>query len=551
LGKLTGILLGLFFVVAAVPDLPPMRYLEAFAYPARPGNNAQWNEACSIAGLIYVAGAGCYTNLPSAIAAATSNGTAAGTIIVPAGLYVVGSTPLVLGSETAPVTLRLLDGASISCAGTAGNDCIDVPSHSLLIGANWGHGISPTGSSGVYCGANANITSLVTNYSHGGPNDALGGVQNIYLSCLASGVTISRGVLWWQNVSNNWGSENVSIESSIPAPAFLWTAVAPGYLGPNYIQNLEINCLVSGCTPFEISGNVGPMEIDGGDINYHPSSTGSGSVVLFTPGSLSNGPINITFSGTHFEAQTDGDFFNLNGVSGIQFNNVLLDSIGGATATNCLHVRNTAGTPGPIRFSGHIISGTCTSVVNNASGNNGAGVSVPSSSLYQGDVDYTWGGQSGGSHIIMVDAQIDCLNSSGCFSVPTTVVKKGNGSGNYTTTSTSFEQVDSSNLIYTVTIPAGWNVIISASGTIGNSRADRASQIGLGVDGNIVQYANFQATAEPASGSFALNWVVSGDGNSHTVDLRFATSAPENTTTIYNTGSYIIPVMVFQLVQSN
>jgi hypothetical protein len=508
-------------------------------------------NACSIDTLIWVSSGGCYTTIPAAITAATNGGTTAGTVIVPAGNYPIGST-LALGNEAAPVTMYLMDGAKLTCTMTNGTDCIEIPSDALLRGANWGWGLSTAPSSGVYCGTSAVLTSLVTNMSHTGSGDGSGGLQNIYLSCIAPNVTVTQGVLWWQMVSTNWADENVSILSSASAPARLWTNPATsfvGYIGPLYVENPQVDCLASGCVPFEATGYVTPMLVAGGDINYHPGLAASGDVVvLSTAGSATSGPYGVTFMNTHFEAQTSGDFFYLNGVGDVDFHEVSLDSISSITAANCLHIVDAAGTPGPIKFSGHMALGTCTDAVTNAS----SGGTIALSSLYQGDIDYVYGGAGSGTSTLFVDGRLDCLRPSGCFFDASTVIKQGSASGtDYTTNSTSFEQVDATNLLYTATVPLGTKVKITAIGTAAVSIPHQYCTVGIGIDGIVVNAQQYQSAGAglPSQGVVTVDWVFVGDGNSHTFDLRFESNSGGNTASLIN-GSNVFPTMVFEMYPS-
>jgi len=346
---------------------------------------------CSIDGLIYVSNAGCYKNLEQAINAASDKGLVAGTVIVPAGTWPLGATTA-LGTEPAPVSVYLMTGAKVICTIRNGTDCVKVQSSGYLRGANWGRG-AVRGTSGIYCGTGANLTSLVTNKSHSGAGDGPGGIEDIFLSCEAKNVTLGKGVLWWQLTSNNWASNNITIVSSAHGPAYYWSSGYSGFLGPNYISNLEINCLSPGCIPIELSGPLGPLFISGGDINYHPGSpTASGGVVVMNDGGGITGPASVTFAGTHFEFETTGDVFSLDGVNDIKFDNVFLNGVNN-TAANCLHILNSQVTPSSVDFSGHIVAGTCTNVVNNVA----TGTVIPPSAVYQGDIRYISGGNSSGT----------------------------------------------------------------------------------------------------------------------------------------------------------
>jgi hypothetical protein len=444
---------------------------------------------CAIDGIVYVSPSGCYTTIAAAITAATNSGTTAGTVVIGPGSYSLTST-LVLGSETAPVSVYRMDGAAITCNQTGTVDCIDIPSHAKWVGANWGHGATG-GTSGIFCGTSAVLTSLVTNLTHTGGGDSLGGIQNEFLSCPA-GASISQGVLWWQLVSNNWTDQNVTIVSGVSGPARLWTNPASsfsGYIGPLMILNPEVNCTVSSCIPFEALGYVTPLHVSGGDINYHPGSAASGNVVVFgTTGSATSGPYSVLFSGTHFEFQTTGDVFNFNGVGDIDLDSVWLDSVGGTTATNCLHILSTAGVSGPVHFSGHLGSSSCTNAVTNASDPYLPSGTIAASALYDGDINYFWSPQNAtaGTRTMFFDAapSIGQLDQLATKNFAGTCSMSGTSSCTFTTTAAfngtpiciaSLQSSVSSGLVGICSV-SGTTVTITASTT--NSSTWAAMLIG-------------------------------------------------------------------------
>jgi hypothetical protein len=140
--------------------------------------------------------------------------------------------------------------------------------------------------------------------------------------------------------------------------------------------------------------------------------------------------------------------------------------------------------------------------------------------------------------------------------IPTVTLKKGSGSGNYTTASTSYVQIDGTNLSYTVTIPTGWKLAIAASGGGFTSTAAvffgvaLADNIGGG-GANVISETTILAASTSNSTAWALNWVINGDGASHVVDLRFKTSNGADSVNIQNNTSTVMPTMVFFLSPSN
>lgn len=137
-------------------------------------------------------------------------------------------------------------------------------------------------------------------------------------------------------------------------------------------------------------------------------------------------------------------------------------------------------------------------------------------------------------------------------STPTVTMKLGSGAGLYSTNSTSFVPVDATNLSYTATIPVGWKLVISSSGSAGNLVAPTGLQISLLDGSNILQRIQVQPVAAGSGqdDAFSLNWAVAGDGASHTITLQYAALVAANAAAIENNGN-LVPTMVFFLTPSN
>ena len=137
------------------------------------------------------------------------------------------------------------------------------------------------------------------------------------------------------------------------------------------------------------------------------------------------------------------------------------------------------------------------------------------------------------------------------FAVITLTLKKGSGSGNYTTSSTGYVDVDATNLAYTVTIPIGWKLAIWASASVFSGTA--IANIGLSLfDSSTI----VEAEAEPVAINNAANistppWVINGDGASHTIKLQFKTTVGADAANIFNSSATLLPTMVFLLTPSN
>lgn len=133
--------------------------------------------------------------------------------------------------------------------------------------------------------------------------------------------------------------------------------------------------------------------------------------------------------------------------------------------------------------------------------------------------------------------------------VPTFTIKKGTGAGSYTTTSTSYVDVDATNQALTVTIPIGFVLVIRASGIV-FSTGGFAQEIAvcLADSTTTLVEATLDVLAGALTENYTLDWLIAGDGNSHTVKLRYKTSA--HTVGLDNSSSTRIPVMIFNLTAS-
>lgn len=136
--------------------------------------------------------------------------------------------------------------------------------------------------------------------------------------------------------------------------------------------------------------------------------------------------------------------------------------------------------------------------------------------------------------------------------VPTITLKKGSAAGNYTSASTSYVDVDATNLAYTVTIPLGWKLAVQASAPVGQLTAAGGLGISLFDSATIVEQVLVPATfGTTAQLSVSLSWVINGDGNSHTVKLQYKTSNASDSVLISNSSATLLPTMVFTLTPSN
>jgi hypothetical protein len=141
--------------------------------------------------------------------------------------------------------------------------------------------------------------------------------------------------------------------------------------------------------------------------------------------------------------------------------------------------------------------------------------------------------------------------------IPTFALKKGTGSGNYTSASTTYVRADSTNLAYTVTVPTGWKLSIQASGSSNTNTGAVNYRIALadGIADNTGILAEIRGLSPLASATgivpFSLSYMLTGDGASHTINLQYLTSNASDSVVIENSSATAAPMMVFILSPSN
>ena len=136
--------------------------------------------------------------------------------------------------------------------------------------------------------------------------------------------------------------------------------------------------------------------------------------------------------------------------------------------------------------------------------------------------------------------------------LPTLTVKSGTNGGDYSTSSASLANVDGTNLSYTVSIPVGWKLLITAVGTEGFTGSNASDMLLALADGGsaVAQMTQeFSSGGSPAAQPFALTWLIAGDGMSHTVTLQW--SSPGSHAAVMRNASGNVPVMTFVLTPSN
>lgn len=138
--------------------------------------------------------------------------------------------------------------------------------------------------------------------------------------------------------------------------------------------------------------------------------------------------------------------------------------------------------------------------------------------------------------------------------ISTKTLKKGNGAGNYASSSTTYVDVDATNLSYTVTIPTGWKLTIIASADVFVQTAAVNVQVALFdsvAAGVVLERTCWPQAAGGSSVNATLPYVINGDGSSHTVKLQYKTTNASDSVAIANSSTTFTPTMVFDLSPSN
>jgi hypothetical protein len=130
---------------------------------------------------------------------------------------------------------------------------------------------------------------------------------------------------------------------------------------------------------------------------------------------------------------------------------------------------------------------------------------------------------------------------------PTITYKKGSGAGSYTTTSTTYVDVDATNLAFVVTVPRGQKITMNAVFTVGVSVANEIINLALADGMTTLVEAQAQLTGNNMFGS--IQHVFVGDGASHTFKLRWNTNT--GTATMLNGTATLLPTMIFWMGSAN
>lgn len=134
--------------------------------------------------------------------------------------------------------------------------------------------------------------------------------------------------------------------------------------------------------------------------------------------------------------------------------------------------------------------------------------------------------------------------------VITSTLKRGSGSGDYGTTSTSYGDVDGTNLIYTVTVPSGYKIHIQCTFCMYHNT--NATELSVALTDGTTPLVECRMDAPNVSSTLVpggITYIFTGDGASHTFKMRFKVGA--GTGYLRNGSTATSPSMTFLLLPSS
>lgn len=176
-----------------------------------------------------------------------------------------------------------------------------------------------------------------------------------------------------------------------------------------------------------------------------------------------------------------------------------------------------------------------------------------------------YAGGAGAAGLIQIEAYQNALTSGtnanvqGVLTVNNTPVttmtfKRGSGAGNYTTSSTTYVDMDAANLAYTVTVPAGFKLSITANMSLTPTTASATGMyVSMYDTYSSSTLAENQAVCSASQANsywpIGLSYVLTGDGNSHTIKLQWKSNG--SATGCSNSSVTFAPTMTFLMVPSS
>src|SRR5665213_412703 len=134
-----------------------------------------------------------------------------------------------------------------------------------------------------------------------------------------------------------------------------------------------------------------------------------------------------------------------------------------------------------------------------------------------------------------------------CTEIIPPVLKHGTGSGNYSSASSTFVDVDTTNLKYSVLVPTGSNLVVTAWGTLQATAGPSTFFIAISDSGTPLNQQDQEVSSggTPQQAPFSMSWVLAGDGFTHVISLQYKTGGGSSSNaTVLNSGGTIPGMMI-------
>lgn len=334
---------------------------------------------------------------------------------------------------------------------------------------------------------------------------------------------------------------------SLPALTLSAVTGLGGSIISNSFNNFENVIIYGNSTTGSNSGPAiaGIKLIGAGSANAGPSVTQNHFKNLYIRGGLTGG--------IDCEVNTDTNYFY----------QIAVQQEWASTPSNSYVLAFNLNTPGSdvdadgLFFSGLNYTGNFTNFIRSGQAT-GNVIDFTSISLGADSVAVTGGTPQFSGRMIALNgaSSIAYNNLHGTYSyimTPTTVAKNGSGGGNYTTVTTTYTAVDATNLSLTIAVPSGWVLICHVSGSIQSNTGAVVVNTAVVLDPASTNQVLAESVTAGSAGfpcGFALDTVVTGDGNSHVIQLQFKTTNASDAASINNTSVTASPKMIFFLTPS-
>jgi len=136
--------------------------------------------------------------------------------------------------------------------------------------------------------------------------------------------------------------------------------------------------------------------------------------------------------------------------------------------------------------------------------------------------------------------------------VATVMLKRGTGTADYSTTSTTLTAVDSTYLAHSIVVPVGWKLIVDARGSISVSTGVASVYAAILDGGEIVNSVVNTPSAISLRTPFSVQGVIVGDNATHNIRMAFRTTNAADAAVIFNsTINAAVPTLLLTLLPAN